>query len=510
MKILMFLLVNVLLVSCINNQNARLWDPAGSSVLSLSIDLDPITGPPGSTGNTLTGICTPDDSIVSVDCGAGVFTGTCVNGSFSIPTVSFGSSVPVICNSTITDSSGSTATDNETSSAPGIILNVNIKQDPIDNGTAYTDGTFEICIESFYNDNSDLQNGDLLKLVINDHLSINHADVELIVGQDPTTAAGFQNDVGANWATNFAPNIDPFTLDGAILNTTPDGQCFNFKKKDWANLSSNSYLDGSGSSSSWDSGALKLDWEFQSIGNGGTFLSQVDNIELERFVDLVYAGVHEVSAGSTDYSQRLVGSGVFMNATTYTGTYGPSVYLGHTAPAMNFNVFFQSSNSAVGSPATSTSTPYYYQCDSSFPNGMRSISEGVIKIRPSSGTISGYHETILRMPGNQFVKNYQGDLESSALLNWDLHLYVHDQIRDPDDEPTMERVDFSEITVTDGGSHNFNFFMTSRVDQNFTVFGSGLVNFTSIGQRLQFDAVIGDWGLNNLSNEFDVELNYIY
>ncbi len=120
MKILMLFLVNVMLVSCINNKNARLWDPAGSSVSPISVDLDPITGIPGSSGNTLTGICTPDNSIVSIDCGAGVFTGTCVNGSFSIPTVSFGSSVPVICNSTITDSNGSTATDNETTSAPGI------------------------------------------------------------------------------------------------------------------------------------------------------------------------------------------------------------------------------------------------------------------------------------------------------------------------------------------------------------------------------------------------------
>ncbi len=102
-----YIFIFVLLISC-NNKNALLFD--GSI---LGVDLDPISGAPNSLNNTLLGTCEPNNGSVSVNCGANTVNTVCINGSFSSSGIDFGPASPVTCSASISDSSGTVASDVE-------------------------------------------------------------------------------------------------------------------------------------------------------------------------------------------------------------------------------------------------------------------------------------------------------------------------------------------------------------------------------------------------------------
>ncbi len=97
-------------------------------------------------------------------------------------------------------------------------------------------GLFQLTFNASNIDSSDLKNGDLLNIVIPEQ-SIN---VDLIIGQDPTTLSGFQNDSGGNWQSNIAPYFESKVLDASILNSS-SGQTFQINKKLIANSTGKAY-----------------------------------------------------------------------------------------------------------------------------------------------------------------------------------------------------------------------------------------------------------------------------
>jgi len=86
-------------------------------------------------------------------------------------------------------------------------------------------GVHEICITGV-----GIADGYLLKVTDD----VNNLSVELIAGQDPTTPAGYQNDVGGVWANLYAPNLATGIIDPLLMSGS--GYCKAFDKLSYSKL----------------------------------------------------------------------------------------------------------------------------------------------------------------------------------------------------------------------------------------------------------------------------------